>query len=303
MKYRFKHIVEYAALRVLAFVFRILPYRLALCLAWAPAWISHFVFKFRLKEARRRIALVFEKNTNDKWVRDVAWLSWRNTIFSAVDMIRMPQITADWMAAHSYSSEVKEKLYKHSTTGVGAILAPPHMGAWDMSALSCVFLGIPIFSVAAKQKNPLTDSFIYTLRSSHKMESILRGAGTLKQVLRNLKKGHMLAILPDVRSRTESIAVPFLGGTANVAAGMGSFARHANVPVFPCIARRKGWAFHVFKVHPPVYPDYKLDKDEDVARITRHVLAIMDKEIRETPDQYFWYNKRWILDPVAKNNG
>jgi len=30
--------------------------------------------------------------------------------------------------------------------------------------------------------------------------------------------------------------------------------------------------------------------------MTREIMQVFDRAIRTHPDQYFWYNKRWVLD-------
>jgi hypothetical protein len=51
-------------------------------------------------------------------------------------------------------------------------------------------------------------------------------------------------------------------------------------------------------VAPPILPDPSLPKADDVARMTRQVLAFIETRIREVPEQWFWFNRRWILDPL-----
>ena len=41
------------------------------------------------------------------------------------------------------------------------------------------------------------------------------------------------------------------------------------------------------------------DKKEEAKRITREAMALLDKGIRNHPGDWFWYNKRWILQPVG----
>ena len=41
-----------------------------------------------------------------------------------------------------------------------------------------------------------------------------------------------------------------------------------------------------------------VDKKEEAARITREAMALLDEGIRKHPGDWFWYNKRWILQPV-----
>ena len=126
----------------------------------------------------------------------------------------------------------------------------------------------------------------------------MRGASTLKDIIRRLKAGQMLAILPDVRMRTEAVKVKFLGKEANIGGGMAMFARHANVPIFPVIVTRVGWAKHVAHIYPPVWSDPSLDKDADIQQMSQKVMDIVSDAIMAQPEQWFWYNKRWVLEPV-----
>ena len=124
----------------------------------------------------------------------------------------------------------------------------------------------------------------------------------MRRVLQFLKDGRMLAILPDVRMRTPGLAIPFLGGTANIGPGMAAFARAAEVPIFPCIVTRQGWARHRVVIHDAIWPDPSLDKNEDVLRMTLQVMAIIETAIRREPGQWFWFNKRWILEPLSQGS-
>ena len=48
----------------------------------------------------------------------------------------------------------------------------------------------------------------------------------------------------------------------------------------------------------PISPDETLDRKTDSVRLTQACLTIFDPVIRSHPDQYFWYNKRWMLEPL-----
>ena len=120
----------------------------------------------------------------------------------------------------------------------------------------------------------------------------------MKIVLQKLRDGKALAILPDVRMPVKSISVPFLGGEANLGKGMALFARHADVPIFPFIMTRQGWARHKIDAFAPIRPDKNLSKEEDIKRMTIAVIKIIDEAIHRAPEQWFWFNKRWVLDPL-----
>jgi KDO2-lipid IV(A) lauroyltransferase len=116
-----------------------------------------------------------------------------------------------------------------------------------------------------------------------------------------LKEGKVLAILSDVRGKTDALPIKFLGKTANVAEGMGFIAHQTNVPVFPTIITRIGWGLHSYRVYDPIFPDSKAGKRDDALRITQSFFDILSKHVENEPEQWFWFNKRWIFDPLKKD--
>jgi len=298
MKHRPKHVVEYAAFRAITGGLSVLPYRTALAVAWLHARLAFLVFSARASEAQNRIRSVFGDRFPPREVRAIAWRSWRNIIFSAVEMVRAPRMSGRQIDAMFDYGRTMDVLRAHCDTGRGCLLALPHMGSWEMSAKAYRLNGLPIFSIGAEQKNTLMNAYIERLRSQLAHDTVLRGAGTPRTILKRLKSGQLLAILSDVRVRANGVPVPFLGGTANIGKGLASFSMHANVPVFPGTVTRIGWYAHKMDIWDPIWPDKNLDKEEDVGRITCSVLRIFEEVIRKDPAQWFWYNRRWILDPV-----
>lgn len=297
MKYRWKHMVEYAFLRVVAGAVGILPYRMALAVAWGLAVIGFHGIRFRRAEAERRIRAVFGDRYDRRAVRRIAWESFRNLLFTAVDIIRSPWLTLGRFHAIA-DCDFLEALKQQKEKGQGAVIAVPHMGSWELAGRAMQLLEMPVFSVAGKQRNPLFDRYLNRARERAGIPITMRGAGTLREIIRRLEQGGFLAMLPDVRMPEDGVRVRFLGGEANVGPGMAMFARHTGVPVYPILMRRAGWVRHEGRMHAPVVADPAVDKQADIRRMTQEVLDIVDRGIREDPGQWFWYNKRWVLDPV-----
>ena len=302
MKYRVKHLVEYAALRVVCAWVNVLPYRAALSVGWVVAVIAFALMGSRRREAERRIREVFgETRYTPREVRRIAWISLRNLMFTAVDIMRTPSLDLKDLEAIADYRASMAMMEAHHATGRGAIFAVPHMGAWEMPSRAIVLRGIPFFSVAGKQRNPLFDQFLNSTRERSGMPILIRGASALRVIISRLKAGEMMAILPDVRMRTDAVKVRFLGKEANIGAGMALFARHAGVPIIPGIVKRIGWARHTAKVYPAIEADPRLEKHEDVRRMTQAVMDIVSEAIMDDPEQWFWYNRRWVLEPVTED--
>lgn len=297
MRYRPKHIVEYGALRVISGLVNVLPYRLALALGAALACIGFYLVRFRVAEAKRRIREVFGERFTASEVNQIAWISLRNTFFNAVEVMRMPKVTRRWAEQVTDHAQI-ENMRPILRPDRGAILVVPHTGNWDLAGVVAHLLGFPMFFIVGKQKNPLVDDWLNRMRGVTGIETIPRDSSLLKKVMKNLRAGKVLAFMTDLRSKTPGVKVQFLGKEANVVGGMGLFARQADVPIFPVVVTRVGWARHRWKFHDPIYPDPSLEKDRDWQRMTQLVMDIYDRAVREEPGQYFWYNKRWVLDPL-----
>lgn len=296
----FRYRMEYFAIRFFAWGLRLLPYRVALAVACVFAWVAFHLGRFRRRETRRRLDEVFGDTLSDAQKRRIAWLSLRNLFFNAVDMMRPGMFTKTWVDGHIEDfgvkiAEIKQAIGEYG----GVVLTVPHMGNWDLAGWACCCYGMDIFSVTGKQRNPYVNDWINKMRE-HGMTVLERGGGTMKQILRKLRGGGALAILPDVRVPVADLEVPFLGGVANVGRGMAMFAIAAKVPVQPAVLRRVGWTRHEVTILPMIVPDLNAPKEEEALRITRKVLEYVEENIRKTPEQWFWYNRRWILSPVAK---
>jgi len=301
VKPKLRHRLEYGFVKTLGAVLNALPYRWALVFAFVIAKISYQLFAKRRREAARRVWHVFNESLSVRDVKRVCWISFRNTIFNAVEMMRIAQFDlADMQEMMPELEQTIEKLraVMIKAEGRGLILALPHMGNWDLAGSGCYLSGLPIFSVAGKQRNLLMNKLINKQRSGHGMDIIERGSGTLRQIMTRIKSGQIFAILPDTRSFTPDMMVPFLGGVANLARGMASFAYSAKVPVVPIMIRRKGWSHLTIEVQDEIWPDLTTDKNTELKRMTNEVVSKIDTAIHTTPEQWFWYNKRWVLDPV-----
>jgi KDO2-lipid IV(A) lauroyltransferase len=299
MRPSLKHQVEYGFLRGFSGFLGVLPYRVALGAGWVLAVLGHYGFRFRVRVARHRIREVFGDRFSDRAVRRIAWRSWRNLCFNVVEILRMGKIDRAWIEKHVDLPD-PAPLLERARRGEPIVLATMHMGNWDLAGVGASLLGLPVFFIARRQNNPLTDQELNRMRNVTGVETLLRANDTAKEVLKRLKAGKTLAILPDVRYPTPGLAVQFLGGEANLAPGMGLFARQVNAPIFPVVASRTGWTGHRWRLFAPIHPDPALSKEEDLLRMTRAVINQFDREIRDHPEQYFWFNKRWILDPLRR---
>lgn len=292
-----KHFIEYLLLRGLLGLANLLPLRFALAIGWL---IGRFFFsgmRWRRDKADERLEEIFGDRYTPGERRQIAWTSFRNLCFNAVEAARFHKLTSEQIRTMPLYQSIDQIHQKYKADGP-LIVATAHMGNWDLAGVASKLDGLPIFSIARRQKNPLTDGLLNKMRNATGMEVVLNDSRILQNVVRKLKKGGVLAILPDVRQKGSDIQVDFLNGKASLGAGTALFAQMAPCPIIPVLLTRRGWTEHDCTVLDPIVPDPTADKKEDRARIMQELLSVLNREILANPEQYFWFNKRWVLDPV-----
>ena len=297
MKYRPKHIAEFVMLVLLTDLIRILPLHAALSLGWCFAACTHFIGRIQVKRTRSRIRQVFGDQLPESEVRRIAWISWRNLCFNGIEALRFSRLTPEKIRKQPLADlEPKlKRILKESETGF--IIATPHMGNWELAGITADLAGIPLFVIVRDQKNPLVNNYINRMRRSFSMEVLHRKAQMWKGVVDRIRQGKVLAILPDISIRANGVSVDFLNGTAMIAAGTAHFAELAACAVYPVVVRRKGWTKHEAVLFNPVSSDPDMDRKQDQHRMMQEIMTVFSEEIKKTPEQYFWYNKRWVLSP------
>ena len=299
MKHRPKHIFEYVMLRGLLGLVNILPLRAALFVGWLIGAFFFFVMRYRRNLALARLNVVFGDRFSARERKKIAWISFRNLCFNAVEAARFHKLTPEALQRMPLYEQMEQvqKIYRENGP---MVFTTAHMGNWDLSGVAAKLDGLPIFSIARRQKNPLTDNLLNQMRNATGMEVVLNDSRILQNVVRKLKAGEVLAILPDVRSRESDLKVRFLNGTASLGAGTAIFAQMAKCPILPVMVFRNGWTRHEAKVFDLIRPNPEADKAEDRARIMQELLSVLDAEIQAHPEQYFWFNKRWVLNPARR---
>ncbi len=295
MGHSIKHRIEYILACFWVWVFRVLPYRVALSIGWAAAWLGHYVVRYRKAMVYARIREVFPDMSADR-VRWIAWLSWRNLVFNLIDTMRVSKMDKAWLQRHVVNvAEVEDAFTALGIPAQGIVAVSMHMGCAEIAARMLQKAGADVFVIFKTQKNLLVDRKLNAMRGATGIACLPVTDGLYRQILKRLRNGETLAMLADLRVDDGGIAVDFLGHRVHVGGGAALFARRAGVPLMCAVFSRVGWCQHRIEVRFTVHPDERLSVEEDVHRIMQLAFSAFDETIRARPEQWFWYNKKWIL--------
>jgi Kdo2-lipid IVA lauroyltransferase/acyltransferase len=295
MKVKWRHVVEYAVLRATSGLLMALPHRAALAMAWGPARLAWALnARLRARTLRRmRQALGTDVPIGD--LRRMGWLAFRHLAFTVVEGMRLPGIRKAWVDRHMKLDAMDEIRTLHKQ-GRGFIVAVPHMGNWELAGIALHAQGVELVTLFRRQRNPLMNAWINRIRVSTGVETVdtrTRAIGVVAGKLRDEHK--VLALLPDVRAKVGGVRVCFLGVETEVPGGTAHYAREAGVPVYTAEVVRTGWMQHSWRKTGRIESDPALSGAEDRQRIMQYVMDRLGESIRAHPENYFWFNPRWVL--------
>lgn len=294
--------LEYCGLRAVCGIVNAVPYRAAMKIAGGLAWFLVYVMRFKRARTLQRLQSVFPEKTRS-WHLATARASLANILKTGVEMMRSSALDREWMNKYVVDGEkYKRRLQEYVDEGKGVVIMVPHSGNWYMAAWSMAKYGLPLFAIAARQRNRKIDEWMK--RQYGDIEVLERGAArTLVDIKAKLEAGRAFAILPDLRVRQPDVEVDFLGGKANVSHAGAMFAVRCSSPIVVAAMRREGEK-HVYRHLATLRPDPAArDRKAEAERLTREAMALLDAEIRSNPGDWFWYNKRWILQEVKGKGG
>ena len=291
--------LEYGTLRLLCGLVNLLPYAVAMAAAGGLGWLAFHVLRINRRRTLARLRGVFPDKPARE-LRRIARKSFTNILQTGVEMIRAPKLTKRWLDRHVVDGQLyKDRLQSYVDEGRGVVIMVPHSGNWYMAAWSMARYGLPLFALAARQRNPKINAWME--RQYGDIEVLDRDCrDTLVKIRDYLKEGRAFAILPDLRVRHPDTEVDFFGGKANVSHTGAMFAVRCGCPIVVAQMQREGCR-HVFNHIATLRPDPDaVDKRAEAERLTRETMALLDREVRKRPGDWYWFNKRWILEPPEK---
>ena len=181
--------------------------------------------------------------------------------------------------------------------GRGALLMTGHFGNWELLGAAVSANGYPTRYLVRTQSNPWVDALQNRIRARAGLGVIRADASSVRQLVRHVRDGGFVGVLPDVNAGDDGVFVDFFGRQASTPRGLAHFAVKLKCPVIPVFLVRQEDGTHVARFHEPLHPDPDLAPDEAVRVLTQAFTDVLARTIRAHPDHYFWVHRRWKTRP------
>ena len=281
--------MTYYLVRFLSRIVCLLPRRFCDCLGRALAlvlWPFLPARRKRLAVSQVAMCLGTDERESERIAKESA-LRFGPMLF---EVLRFPVIVRHM--ADYVEIEGREHLEGVLAQGKGAVIATGHAGNWELMGGALSQAGFPLIGVAMRQKDAAMDRFINEYRRLVGMHIIYKN--DVREMFRMMKEGWIVGLLADQdTNRHDGIVLDFFGKPTNCVPGPAAMARSAGIGVIPGYITRKEDGTHKIIFHAPVEVPRTKDKRADIRTAEQAVNRVLERHIREHPEEWFWLHDRW----------
>lgn len=291
----FSHRVEYFAMRSLIAGLRRMDWRTACAIGERLGQLLYQPFKVRRFVVERQIAAAFPE-LDEKAVGKLAKASYRHLGRTAVEASILPTLQPKQILALVDRAEGWEHLSLNADSGKAIILVAAHHGNWELLGAYLAARGMRPEVVVRGADNRLFEDYLNANRTRLGLE-IVHDTAAVRTLTKAMREGRLVAMLADqgVLGLASSF-VPFFGRPAKTPRGFAVFALRFDVPVcFIDMLRLPNGKFRA--VFEPVKVELTGDRERDTDAMVTEYSRILEKWVREYPEQYFWQHRRWRRQP------
>jgi len=302
---RFRYRLEGLFLELLATLVPLLPRKALVKLANAAGWLA-----FRLLARERRIALTnldiaFGQSKSSEEKRRIARSAFQTFARSLLGLFwsrRFDRAMLDKLV--DIDPKCLETLVEQRERGKGVIFITLHYGEWELLGLGMALLGCPLTIVTEQLRNPHVTRIFERLRGGAGSRIILQRNAVTK-LFKALKRGECVALLIDLNALPSrgGIWLDFFGKPVFSYSAVAALALHTGATIAGTIGHPLPDG-RIRMVYGPEIPAVSTgDEETDLQTISQACLRYCEELIRQHPENWLWFYRRWKFRPTAEMGG
>ncbi len=284
--------MAYYLFRIAGFIGPILPTRLGY---WLFARFGDLAFVFAAKRYAtyfHNLRRVLGPTASAAELNAVARRGFQNNLKNYFDLFRAHQLTPSQLRAQLAGVEGLDHLRDAIRQGNGVVAGSAHFGNWDMVMQLCpVYLDTKVVVPNERLKPEKLFQYILALRRSQGIQVVpLENVRALIQAIRD---GYVVGLAYDRDITQSGQVVNFFGAPARLPDGAVQLALKYDIPAIIGFSIRQDDNRNYVYIEPPLQFVKTDDSENDLHAGVEKIAAVMEKYIRQYPDQWLMFQQVW----------
>jgi KDO2-lipid IV(A) lauroyltransferase len=288
-----RHLAEAGLFDALSLVARHAPTGARYAVGSALGTVVWAVDSRHRRVARDNVRLAYGDAKQPREARRLVLESMRHFARLTVETLAFQRYLVDNVDGH-VRVEGLEHLREAYGRGKGVIGFTGHLGHWELLSFMFGRLGMPATGIARPLDNPYLEARLVRLRTLTG-NRVINKRGAFHEALAVLRGGGVLGIWIDQRPKRGGIKVPFFGSDAYTTDGLARLALASEAAVVPSFTVQEADRSWRMVIEPEVPVVRTGDADADAYRLTADCTAILERWVRQYPEQWLWTHRRWAV--------
>ncbi|MEN3014197.1 MAG: lysophospholipid acyltransferase family protein [Endomicrobiia bacterium] len=280
-----KETVEYVVFYFLRIIFFLLPERFISFFLKLLLIIVKFFLYHRQKIMIRNLHMSFPEISPEDIIKisNSVWYNIGLTFILSFKYIAEPN-----KILRKTKFKDPEKLKQISPN---TIIFTAHIGNWEILAQRLVLEGYKVAAIVRELRNKIINLQVTKVRE--KLGGKVFYPHQLNFIIKWLKNGGIIYLLPDQHIAEGSVVVDFLGRKAFTTPIITLLNKRLKSKILPMFCIKEDNGIYTIYIEDPYIPLYTGDLRKDLEYNTLNINKIIEKYILKYPEQWMWLHKRW----------
>lgn len=256
-------------------------------------FVAYHVDKKHRRIAKVNLDLAFGESKSEEEKARIIKSALRNIVYNLYAFIILQKESFEEMQKKVVveNDEVILKLLEEKKS---MIIVSAHYGCWEFSLPYFAMCYNPLTIISRKLNNPYINTIFMQARERQGL-SMCEKDGAAVCMIRALKRGNAVALTIDQSiNPKQSVDVNFFGHKASQVDSPVRLASKLGAVIVPMFTLNEGFERHRLVFHEPIEVKPDLDASE-LQRVSQQLSDIVETQIRQRPDEWFWQHRRWKL--------
>jgi Kdo2-lipid IVA lauroyltransferase/acyltransferase len=295
-----RHLLEFFIVRTFVALIRALSVETCHRLCRATAWLACDILRIRGRIVAENLRIAFPEMT-DAERQALARDTWEHLLLMVCEIALVPRKVheTNW---RKYVRRYNHRRWLQTIFRNGPkICVTGHLGNFEMLGYVGSFWGMRMYTVVRTLDNPYLDRMMLEWRASMG-QRILPKDNSAAQADEVLRTGGLLGLLGDQNAGRQGCVAQFMGRPASCHKALALFSLVNKAPMMVISCTRRGKQPLQFDMGLDAVLDMHEDRPETagVSELTQWYNDVLERRIRERPDQYWWVHDRWKHLPTGK---
>jgi KDO2-lipid IV(A) lauroyltransferase len=286
--------IEYALVRSVSSLVRILPMRSVRSAGHALGWLVYHVDRFHRRIALDNMAHAFPSRSRPE-LEAITRATFEHFGAVLLELLKFGTLSPDDMV-RLVDVEGADRVNEAYLHGRGVLLFTGHFGYWEVQGLMQPLHARPVSVLARPLDNPYLHDMLERIRTCTG-NSVIYRQRAIRKVLRELAANHGVAMLIDQHLHTaDAVYVDFFRRPAATTNALAALALRTGAPVIPAFALPiSGGRYRLVYEHPVDPP--REDTPEAIREFTQRCTDVLEMYVRRHPELWLWMHRRWRERP------